>query len=68
MGRGRVAAKLCGLAEGSIEAELSDRGALASSGLRLTTLRRCFNKPKQLLLLVLEASGTMHTSSRVIHV
>lgn len=53
----KASAKLHGLAEGSIEAELSDRAALSSAGMRLTTLLRGFNK--QLLLLVLDEAQVL---------
>ena len=55
----KASGKLHGLGEGSIEAELSDRAASSSAGLRLTKLLRGFNQPKQLLLLVLDEAQVL---------
>ena len=55
----KASGKVPGLAEGSIEAELVDRASPMSAGPMLTTLLRGFNKPKQLLLLVLDEAQVL---------
>ena len=55
----KASGKVPGLAEGAIEAELSDHSSRPSEGSVVTTMLRGFNKPNQLLLLVLDEAQVL---------
>jgi hypothetical protein len=56
----KASAKVSGLAEGSLEAELADNPSIA--GPRLSELLRGFNKPRKRLLLVLDEAQVLAES------
>jgi len=58
----KASAKLSGLAEGTLEAELADADDPKITGPRLSQLLRSFNKPRKRLLLVLDEAQVLADS------